>query len=95
MKNARDVIKRKLKKETAGEILKRYRESFELSQQRLAELIGTNQNNISAIENGKREIGLNVAIKLCAVLPITLEKILIPEGLKNHPEYKKTLKKAS
>ncbi len=95
MKNAKDVIKRKTKKETAGQILSRYRESFELSQAALAELIGTTQNNISAIENGKREIGVNVAIKLCAIFPLTLEKLLIPQGLKNHPDYIKALKKAS
>ncbi|MGB0453824.1 MAG: helix-turn-helix transcriptional regulator [Bacteriovoracaceae bacterium] len=95
MKNAKDVIKRKVKKESAGDILKRYRESFELSQAALAELIGTTQNNISAIENGKRDIGVNVAIKLCAVFPVTLEKLLVPGGLKNHPDYKKALKRAS
>lgn len=95
MKNAKDVIKRKNKKETAGEVLCRYRESFELSQQALAELIGTNQNNISAIENGKRKIGVSVAIKLCAIFPVTLEKLLVPEGLKNHPDYIKALKKVS
>ena len=50
---------------------------------------------ISAIENGKREIGVNVAIKLCAIFPVTLEKLLIPQGLKNHPDFLKTLKKAS
>jgi len=61
MKDAKDVIKRKGRKETAGEVLARYRKSFELSQAALADLIGTTQNNISAIENGKREIGVNVA----------------------------------
>lgn len=95
MKNAKDVIKRKAKKETVGDILKRYREAFELSQAALADLIGTSQNNISAIENGKRDIGVNVAIKLCAIFPVTLEKLLIPEGLKNHPDFIKTLKRAS
>ncbi len=95
MKNAKDVIKRKAKKETVGDILKRYREAFELSQAALADLIGTSQNNISAIENGKRDIGVNVAIKLCAIFPVTLEKLLIPQGLKNHPDFIKTLKRAS
>lgn len=95
MKNAKDVIKRKAKKETVGDILKRYREAFELSQAALADLIGTSQNNISAIENGKRDIGVNVAIKLCAIFPVTLEKLLIPGGLKNHPDFIKTLKRAS
>lgn len=95
MKDAKEVIKRKTKKETAGQILSRYRDSFELSQAALAELIGTTQNNISAIENGKREIGVSVAIKLCAIFPVTLEKLLIPQGLKNHPDYIKALKKAS
>ena len=95
MKNAKDVIKRNTKKETAGQILSRYRDSFELSQAALADLIGTTQNNISAIENGKREIGVSVAIKLCAIFPVTLEKLLIPQGLKNHPDYIKALNKAS
>lgn len=94
MQNAKDVIKRKIKNETAGDILKRYREAFELSQAMLADLIGTSQNNISAIENGKREIGLNVAIKLCAIFPITLEKLLVPQGLKNHPDYIRALQRA-
>lgn len=95
MKNAKDVIKRKTKTETAGQILSRYRDSFELSQAALADLIGTTQNNISAIENGKREIGVSVAIKLCAIFPVTLEKLLIPQGIKNHPDYIKALKNAS
>ncbi len=95
MKKAKDVIKRKAKKEIVGDILKRYREAFELSQAALADLIGTSQNNISAIENGKRDIGVNVAIKLCAIFPVTLEKLLIPQGLKNHPDFIKTLKRAS
>ena len=95
MKNAKDVIKRKIQNETVGDILKRYRESFGLSQAALADLIGTTQNNISAIENGKREIGVNVAITLCAIFPITLEKLLIPGGLKNHPDYIKALKRVS
>lgn len=56
MKNAKDVIKRKSKNETAGQILSRYRESFELSQAALAELIGTTQNNISAMEMEKERL---------------------------------------
>ncbi len=95
MKKAKDVIKRKVKKETVGDILKRYREAFELSQAALADLIGTSQNNISAIENVKSDIGVNVAIKLCAIFPVILEKLLIPQGLKNHPDFIKTLKRAS
>ena len=50
MKKAKDVIKRKARKETVGDIVKRYREAFELSQAALADLIGTSQNNI--IERG-------------------------------------------
>ncbi len=46
----------------------RFREG--MSQMQLAKKTGINQNNLSKIENGKRQVGLNVAKNLAKALKI-------------------------
>ena len=53
---------------TSGVILRNRRENAGFTQEKLAELTGTNKSNISAMELGKRAIGMNTAKKLAEVL---------------------------
>ncbi len=65
------LAKERIKKyKKAGLVLRgiRYREG--LSQKRLAEKSGVNQNEISKIENGKRAVGEKVAKRLAKALNI-------------------------
>lgn len=62
----------------AGIILRgaRYRE--DISQKKLAEQSGVNQNEISKIENGKRTVGEKVAKRLAKVLNIDYRLLTEP-----------------
>lgn len=65
----RDMFKDHIKKYTSqGLYLRgiRLREGY--SQKKLGKLIGVNQNNISAMENGKRSIGKEMAKRLAEIL---------------------------
>ena len=56
--NKSDFVKSKVHHPvTPGEALKMLRELQALSQNALAEVTGINQSNISAIENGSRQMG--------------------------------------
>ena len=52
----------------------RLREGY--TQKELGKLIGVNQNNISAMENGKRPIGKSMAKKLAEVLNTDYKQFL-------------------
>jgi transcriptional regulator with XRE-family HTH domain len=66
-------------KVTPGEMLRALRELKGLSQNRLAELTGMSQSNISAIENGARHIGRERAIVLAKALKVHPAVILFPD----------------
>ncbi|MCL2459098.1 MAG: helix-turn-helix domain-containing protein [Desulfobulbus sp.] len=53
---------------TPGDVLRIRRENAGLSQAALGEKIGSNRQNISAMERGRREIGRATAEKLAAAL---------------------------
>lgn len=72
---------------TAGEKIRAYRKVFKLSQNQLCELIGISQNNLSAIENGRREVGLQTAVKFCAIFNVNLEDLLFPQGIEKESGY--------
>lgn len=68
-KEWREIFKEDIKKHTSqGLYLKGSRLREGLTQKELGDLIGVHQNNISALENGKRPIGKNLAKKLAEVL---------------------------
>lgn len=79
---------------TSGEKIKRYRESYEISQNELCEILGISQNNLSAIENGKRNLGLKTAVKICALFPIRLEDLLFPNGIEKEEAFKEVKDRA-
>ena len=64
---------------TPGEALKMIRELQGLSQLQLAELTGVNQSNISAIENGTRQLGRNRAIIFAKALRVHPAVLLFPD----------------
>ena len=66
-----------------GEILKILRHQFQLSQNRLAELIGVSPQHISHMETGQRGIGAKSKKKLAQVFGLPVEefnRILACEG---------------
>lgn len=64
---------------TPGESLKILRELEELSQNQLAKLSGITQSNISAFENGSKQIGRDTAIRLAKALKVHPAVILFSD----------------
>ncbi|MCP4233145.1 MAG: helix-turn-helix transcriptional regulator [Aestuariibacter sp.] len=64
---------------TPGEMLKTVRELQGLSQNELAKLSGISQSNISAIENGTRNIGRERALTFGKILKVHPAVILFPD----------------
>lgn len=61
---------------TPGSSLQAYRYREELTQQQLAKKSGISQANISAMEKGRRPIGLQVAKKLAEILNCDYKKLV-------------------
>jgi len=66
-----------------GYRIKKLREQVEISQQRLAELLGVSRPTISQIENGGRKISVDELIKLSEIFGVSVENLL---DLKKQPE---------
>jgi len=64
---------------TPGESLKMLRELQELSQNALAKKTGISQSNISALENGTKQIGRETALTLAKALKVHPAVILFPD----------------
>lgn len=64
---------------TPGESLRMIRELQGLSQNDLAQLTNINQSNISAIENGSRQMGRERAITLAKALHVHPAVLLFPD----------------
>lgn len=77
MKELRDLF---IKPTTAGKIIKAFRANFRITQRELSEVVGITETNLSAIENGRREIGVELAIRLGAFLGIHPSLLLFPNG---------------
>ena len=82
----RDLEKLFCKKDnTAGKIIKSFRENFEITQSQLCKATGISEKYLSAIENGKRTIGLEVASKIALFFGFDPSLILFPNGLEELP----------
>ena len=68
---------------TTGEVIKTYRKYYRIKQDGLADLLQITQPYLSAIENDKRNLGLDLALKISAIFSISLEKLLYPDTQKN------------
>jgi transcriptional regulator with XRE-family HTH domain len=64
------------KQEIIGGLLKTARENTKLTQNKLAELVGENKANISAMERGKRSISKKMAQKLAKALNVPYHTFL-------------------
>ncbi len=71
---------------TPGEIIKQTRESLNMSQNDLSDIVGIEQSNISAYENNKLPIGRDVALKFSKALGMHPFSLLYPNGLNEQSE---------
>lgn len=60
---------------TAGELIRKERRSQDITQEKLSELTGVNENYISRIEKGKVHPRWDVAVKILKTLGVTEVKI--------------------
>ena len=72
---------------TSGQLIKAFRGNFEVAQDEMAYACRISQANLSAIENGRREVGPSVALKLSAFMGLSPELILYPNGYQSEPEF--------
>ena len=80
---------------TPGHLIKAFRNSFEIPQDEMAYACGISQANLSAIENGRREVGPSVALRLAAFMGLSPEVILYPSGYQSEREFLEVQKRKS
>jgi predicted transcriptional regulator len=61
-------------KTTPGEVIKIYRENFNLSQTQLGEKLSKSGRYISDLENNRRSVSLNLAKQLSKIFDISIER---------------------
>lgn len=74
-------------KSTTGQLIKAWRNNFDVPQDVMAFTCGISPANLSAIENDRRDVGPRVALKLASFMGIAPDIILYPNGFENEPEY--------
>lgn len=67
---------------TPGQKIRAYRDKCGVTQKELASVTGISEQNISSIENDRREIGVQTAEKIAAFFGIDPSFLLFPNGLK-------------
>jgi|ERR1700676_5592463 transcriptional regulator with XRE-family HTH domain len=78
---------------STGSLVKSWRTNFEVPQDQMAFACGISQANLSAIENGRREVGPRVALRLAAYMGLAPDIILYPSGYESEPEFKEVEKR--
>ena len=68
--------------DTAGKIIKSFRNNFKITQSELCKITGISEKYLSAVENDKRPIGLDVASKIAVFFSFDPTLLLFPGGLK-------------
>lgn len=91
MRNPLELFKASI---SSGSLIKSWRINFEIPQAEMAFACGISQANLSAIENGRREIGSRTALRLSAFMDLSPEIILYPNGFQSEPEFKEVEKRA-
>ena len=85
-----------LKKDnTAGKIIKSFRKNFNITQSQLCKVTGISEKYLSAIENDKRTIGLEVASKIALFFGFDPSFILFPNGLEELPRLYPNIRKGA
>lgn len=72
---------------TTGELIKAFRENFEIKQEDMAHACKISQANFSAIEQGRRDVGARLALRLAAFMGMSPDVVLYPNGYESEPEY--------
>lgn len=78
---------------TPGKIIQARRESLGLTQKDIADITGLKTTFISAVENDKRNIGVQTATKIAAAIALHPSSILFPEDFNLDKEVAKIIKK--
>ena len=80
---------------SSGDLIRAFRKKFKISQKELCEITGINENNLSAIENGRRELGIQSAKKIASFFGFDPSFLLFPKGYKEvFNEFKQIRSKA-
>lgn len=90
LKNPLDIFRSAT---TTGSLVKSWRTNFEIPQDDMAFACGISQANLSAIENGRRDVGPRIALRLAAFMGLSPEIILYPNGFDEEPEFKEVKKR--
>jgi putative transcriptional regulator len=78
---------------TSGKILKAMRLRFNYTQKDVSNAIGISVSNLSALENDKRNLGVELAAKFSVLYGARIESLLFPNGLKSMKGYSSLIKK--
>ena len=83
------------KEDTAGKIIQSFLRNFKISQAELCAITGISEKYLSAVENDKRPIGLEVASKIAVFFNFDPTLLLFPGGLEElHAQYSDIQKQA-
>lgn len=80
-------------KVTPGKIVRARRESLGLTQKDVFDLTGIKTTFLSAVENDKRNLGVETASKIAAAIGLHPSSILFPDGFDVDKEIAKIIKK--
>ena len=69
-----------LKPTTAGKMIRAFRTNFHVTQKEMSQVVGISETNLSAIENDRRDIGVELATRIGAFLGIHPSLLLFPNG---------------
>ena len=78
---------------TSGKILKAMRIRFGFTQAQVSEAIDISVSNLSALENDRRNLGVELAAKFSVLYGVRIESLLFPNGIKAMQGYNSLLKK--
>lgn len=78
---------------TPGQIVRARRESLGLTQKDVSELTGIKTTFLSAVENDKRNLGVDTASKIAAAIGLHPSSILFPDDFDVDKEIAKIIKK--
>lgn len=82
-------------KRTPGSVLRAFRRNFEIPQKEICEYLGITQGNLSAIENGRASLGLEMATRFALLFNLDPLNILSPNGIENDFKDYEKIKKTS
>ena len=78
---------------TPGRVIQARREVLGLTQKDVSEITGLKTTFVSAVENNRRNIGIQTASTLAAALGLHPSSILFPEGITLDKDLEKIVKK--